>query len=61
MGNFGKVDLEISDGAGDIQLLMVEADIFPDEGYRIQIDAAGIVLQASSESGIFYAIQTFAN
>ena len=59
VGNFGKVDLEISDGAGDIQLLMVEADIFPDEGYRIQIDAAGIVLQASTESGIFYAIQTF--
>ena len=53
-----KIDLEMGDGSCEIHLRMADPEIIPAEGYRLDIDVSGIVLQASTESGFFYAIQT---
>lgn len=41
-----------------ISLQLVKDNSIPKEGYRLQVNASGIVLQATEPSGIFYGVQT---
>ena len=58
VNNSVKIDLKITDGIGEIRLCMADPGVYPDEGYRLEINVSGIVIEASTEEGLFYAVQT---
>ena len=56
VANTVEVDLKISDGLGEIRLCMADPGVYPEEGYRLEINVSGIVIEASTEEGLFYAV-----